>query len=660
MTNYRADIDGLRAIAVMAVLFYHAGVETLSGGFVGVDVFFVISGFLITSILTSQAEAGKEHILRNFYIRRVRRLLPSLVIVILFCYVVSYFFLFDQEYIRFAESSLATVFFIPNLYFWGKTGYFEGFGDDTPLLHTWSLGVEEQFYFIIPTIIVLLLRFFNRRVLLVSFILLLLMSFIVNITYIKHDPLLSFFFLPARMWEMLAGSLLVFLLRFAPQNKIISELFGILGVILIFYAYFTLSKVSVFPGYNAIIPVIGSCFIILSNTSRINMVGRLLSLRPLVFVGLLSYSLYLWHWPITVFVNMYFQHTNNVVLITLLSFVLATISYFLIEHPIRKGEFFSTNKQLGGGMVFCLSLIVLFSGIVIYNEGLPSRLPERVTSFMNSSNNISFEFARDEKLNCKGRRSVEQIRKGDVCKIGLQEVAASFVVLGDSHAGSWMPGIKQAAYERGVSGYRINQAGCRALYKVHDVQLPHCNKKMNAALEWVSTQDNIKTVILIGYWKVPMTGFGYRSFNYYLRDKQSREFDVAKNIDVFERGLNRTAELLHGKRVLVVGDVPEVKYEVQKIYSRSLLLSDKNSDWNINVEPSKIEILLKEMIINSPFNNLNYISVEEIICPNSICALVKDDVALYKDGDHITPVSAVKNRAVFHKIFKEALYKDRD
>ena len=299
--RYRADIDGLRAIAVLPVVLFHFGFSTFAGGFVGVDVFFVISGFLITSLIVVEIDESRFSIVR-FYERRIRRIFPALFLVIIVTSIASAIILLPNDLKRYAKSVVAADWFFSNFEFWREAGYFDVDAHQKPLLHTWSLAVEEQFYLIFPPFLLLAARYLRRRYLLIIMpIFVLSLTFSIWAVYAK--PSLAFYLTPSRMWEIMLGAWLALIpweagKRFIPPSGY--GLLTLLGIGMIAYGVFTFSANTPFPGAMALLPCGGAALVIFGGQNHPSMVSRLLATGPLVFVGKISYSLYLWHWPLIV------------------------------------------------------------------------------------------------------------------------------------------------------------------------------------------------------------------------------------------------------------------------------------------------------------------------------------------------------------------------
>ena len=299
--EYRPDIDGLRAIAVLSVVFFHAHVAGFAGGFAGVDIFYVISGYLITSLVAHDI-AFERFSLVTFYERRIRRIFPALFGVLGFCTLAACALFSPKDLAVFGKSVIATTLFVSNILFKrqaGPGGYFDSTSDLQVLLHTWSLSVEEQFYLLFPTTLLLLTRFAKARLIVLSAITL--GSFLISAWITPHRPLTAFYIFIPRAWELLIGSLLALKAVVPLQRRASREIAGFVGLSFIGAAVFLFSRDTVFPGLAALVPCLGAWLIIYSGANGPSCVKSILSAQPLVFVGLISYSLYLWHWPILVF-----------------------------------------------------------------------------------------------------------------------------------------------------------------------------------------------------------------------------------------------------------------------------------------------------------------------------------------------------------------------
>jgi len=346
--KYRADIDGLRSLAIIPVVLFHAGFSSFSGGYVGVDVFFVISGYLITSIILREQATGGFR-LSEFWARRARRILPAMLFVIAAVLIAGWFFLAPIDYQDLGRTARYQAFLSSNIYFWKSAGYFDTASELKPLLHMWSLAVEEQFYLIFPFVcLACSLPFLKKRRIWV-FLTIAVASFAYSAWFIDEKPDTIFFLSHARAWELLAGSILASLMFDCRTSisSLLANILALLGLSLILGSVFFYTPNDIFPGIAALPTVLGTVLLIFSNTQK-TWVSALLSSPPLVAIGLISYSLYLWHWPLFAYSNYMSLKEPDIqqrLLLLCASFILAYASWRWIENPIRKMPFFKTNKR---------------------------------------------------------------------------------------------------------------------------------------------------------------------------------------------------------------------------------------------------------------------------------------------------------------------------
>lgn len=400
--KYRPDIDGLRCVAVLSVLAFHLSPNRLPGGFVGVDVFFVISGYLISAIVFSEISASRFSVI-GFYERRIRRIFPALFATLIVVSVVLSFLLLPAEFVTYAKSVAAATLSSSNFYFWQHSGYFDS-PTSNPLLHTWSLAVEEQFYILFPIFLVITRRFFPKR-LKSAVVVLFLASLVASEITLRYDSVTAFYMPYTRAWELLLGTIVS--MGYFPRlrNAVLRNAATILGIAMIAYSTLRFTNQTPFPGFHALIPCVGSALIIGAGEVGSSVVSKVLSLRPIVFVGLISYSLYLWHWPIIVLNDLGFSvnlsgvvpdkwalillsPTGKKALEILLSFALATLSWRFVERPFRSYPRRIERRPLFALSAAVASVLILFSGAVVYARGFQGRFPARavqVASYLSSS-----------------------------------------------------------------------------------------------------------------------------------------------------------------------------------------------------------------------------------------------------------------------------------
>jgi peptidoglycan/LPS O-acetylase OafA/YrhL len=378
--EYKREIDGLRAVAVIPVILFHAGFSCFSGGFVGVDVFFVISGYLITTTIINDLKAG-DFSLTKFYERRARRILPALFLVLFFCLPLAFILLLPSDLLKFSKSLVSTSTFTSNLLFWRWSGYFDIASELNPLIHTWSLSVEEQFYLFFPIFFIFIARSSYKTVFYIIFVIFL-FSFSIGQFLSIDKPFFTFYLLPTRAWELLLGSLLSIYFtnnKVFKLNNISLEILSLVGLVGIGASVFFFSKSTPTPSFFTLIPTLSTVLIIYStlhSPNKVTIVGKLLSTRLMVGIGLLSYSAYLWHQPLFAFVKYNFLNRNELiyVLIVFLTFLFSFFSWKYIETPFRNGSNFS--RQFIFKFSIISSLLFIFFGLSgILTNGFSQRLP---------------------------------------------------------------------------------------------------------------------------------------------------------------------------------------------------------------------------------------------------------------------------------------------
>ncbi|WP_349971470.1 acyltransferase family protein [Pseudomonas caspiana] len=398
--KYRAEIDGLRALAVIPVILFHAGFKYFEGGFVGVDVFFVISGYLITTIILNDLKDG-DFSLAGFYERRARRILPALIVVIGVCLPVATALMLPGEVIAFGESVISALTFIANMFFWRETGYFDTQAALKPLLHTWSLAVEEQYYIFFPLLILAVFRFDKRKIAPVI-ILLAILSLAFSQWSLNRRPEIAYFFLPSRAWEILVGAIAAYYaLHHAGKTRLqpmIRQVLAGLGVVLVMSSILFYGKATEFPGLNAIPPVIGTALILLF-AQRDTWVGQILAAKPLVGCGLISYSSYLWHQPIFAFARLAFETVSPLYYVGLIAitFVLGYLTWRFIESPFRRRGVVGKSRfkiaTLGSYTAVTIFCVILFTTKGFVSFYSPENQPLASLESKKSGDYVSARFA---------------------------------------------------------------------------------------------------------------------------------------------------------------------------------------------------------------------------------------------------------------------------
>ena len=497
-TKYRPDVDGLRALAVTLVLLFHGRLFTghlaFSGGFVGVDVFFVISGYLITGLILRQQQAGTFS-LADFWSRRIRRIFPAALVMACLTMVVGAVVLFPTDYEELARSTVAQQLMAANLFFWRNTGYFQGPAELKPLLHTWSLAVEEQFYLVYPFLLVWIMNWRpSKRVALL--IVLALSSFILSEWGVRHFRGATFFLLPTRAWELLLGALICYCPSLSASANVRRQGLSLLGLAMILFSAMTLDGNTRFPGAAAAIPCLGAAFLIYSNTQQLSLVGKILASRPVVWIGLISYSLYLWHWPVLAYLRYLLGAElpfGMVVLAYGISLILAYLSWRYIETPFRKSRPAKQQRRVLIGIILTAPALIALSLLVIRGNGYPNRMSEEATRLRAAA--FSKSFIQEV--------SLPDVQRGDLPKLGSASGDSKCLIWGDSHAMALTPGFDAACQELTIRAYQATHSSTPPLLGYSRFSEAGLNELApefsQAVLDWVKKEE-VSSVVLAGYW----------------------------------------------------------------------------------------------------------------------------------------------------------------
>jgi peptidoglycan/LPS O-acetylase OafA/YrhL len=477
--RYRADIDGMRAVAVIAVVLFHAFPKVLPGGFAGVDAFFVISGYLITSIIVGGLD-GDGFSFADFYARRVRRLFPALIVVLIATLAAGFWILLPSALASLAKNAMASAFFSANLMLWSETGYFDIDAKFKPLLHLWSLGIEEQFYLAWPLALWLTVRRW-RTALIVGTII---GSFTLNIALIDKYPEATFYLPFTRIWELIAGALLVGLsVKSTPLREVAFPIFACVGSILVFTLTDSHTQ---FPGWAALAPVAVTAAAILSEGSVCN---RLLLSNPTaVFIGKISYPLYLWHWPLLVFGRIYPLRpltAPETVGLILAAFVLAWLTYALIEKPFRFRQLLGVRTALAG-----MATAVLVAAFVLVK---PPRLPGEIQQLVDTS--VGAPEWREHK--CFLMRGDQRLDFTSAC---VDEERPLVALWGDSAAASLMPGLRDLQSDHHFGIAQFTTSGCQPLLVASAETDALCVTRNRAVLSRLS-EIKPQAVLLNALWR---------------------------------------------------------------------------------------------------------------------------------------------------------------
>lgn len=659
MIKYRPDIDGLRALAVLPVVLFHADIGLFHGGFVGVDIFFVISGYLITLLLL-QDFAAQRFSLRHFYVRRVRRIFPALLAVVAFTLLASIFLLLPGELSELGRATQRVAYFFSNHLFWNtQNDYWQQNSlSNQPLLHTWSLAVEEQFYVIVPAVLAFcfwLGRHSDKQNHGRDAILwiLLLLSLGLSQWMLARDPAGAFYTLPTRAWELLVGSLLASSTqrgKGVPRNTLITELAGTAGLALILWSVFTYTGKTNFPGLNALPPCLGALLIIYAGADPAgSWVNRLLKTRVLVFIGLISYSLYLWHWPLLVLMrstSWYAWGLPPLPAWLLLSVILlvSAASWRWIERPFRKtdGNAPAERRTLAWALLFLVLCWALGYGTQrIADVGRPFAQPLPQAMIELGSDTLSTPGAR-----CEGDPSLQAIRDGKGgCNLGATTASAPvFAILGDSHARMWTSAFDELAHERRQYGIGLTYSSCVPLLDVVPPTRHECVDITDAAIDYL-IRSPIEHVAIAGYWTDAAET---------VTTLRNDPRDPAHSL--FYIGLDRTLARLTaaGKKVYLLRDVPELATN-RTPYTNVIQSLREGGDPVYG--PSISEHRSRQRAVDADIDSLQrkyhftVLDPASLLCSNNGCLVAEQGRTLYRDKHHLTDSSARRIREVLLPVF---------
>lgn len=658
--DYRREIDGLRALAVLPVILFHAGFETFSGGFVGVDVFFVISGFLITTITLDELEQGKFSLV-NFYERRARRILPALFLVMVVCIPCAWFWLFPKDMKDFSESLVAVSFFASNILFWQESGYFDTAAELKPLLHTWSLAVEEQYYVLFPLFLMLFWKL-GKRWVFITLWLVLLASFAVAQWAAYATPVAAFYLLSTRGWELLIGAFVAFYLPKANLKdfgRALSEIGGWLGVALILYAVFVYSKATPFPGLYALVPTLGAVLIILFGTQQTT-VGKFLGNRVFVRIGLISYSAYLWHQPLFAFARHKDLSGSNQIAFALLSISSIGFAYFswkFVEVPFRKKIIISRQKFFLFSALLTMTMVV-FGALGIYFDGFRSRLPS----------NIIWQ-SLGEKLDHNGdvcdMKPVDNFDGVLACNFGSEDGRTSVILYGDSHAQAISEQLKNEFIKHNIKGIKAGIDGCQIVPTIVDTRdaldnNKKCREKFLSLLSYIKS--NHADVIVSSRWSFklyPIKGFveemPYRNSEGGIeKDAKYREYAVNNNgkldfdIAAKEDALRSLVEglLSTNQRIFLIYPIPEIAWNIAR-KNWDYYGSHKSILGEISIPYEDFKLRNKFVVgVFDSFSsreNFQPVRPSEVFCDSYLknrCVAQYKTIPYYYDDDHLSDIGA--------------------
>lgn len=623
--RYRREVDGLRALAVMPVILFHAGFEKISGGFVGVDVFFVISGFLITTIIISDMDSGKFSLV-YFYERRVRRIIPAYAFVIISCLVLSFMWLSPDDMKQFSESLSFVTFFASNILFWTESGYFDTTAELKPLLHTWSLSLEEQFYLLFPLFLMVAWGF-RRRALIGVLVFISLASFFFAQWLTQRSPVAAFFLLPTRLWELLVGSIVaLYLLNSLPKEStcIKCEFLGALGFILVIYSILHFNHNTPYPSFYTILPIAGAALILIFGTSQ-TLVGKLLGSKIFVGIGLISYSAYLWHYPLFAFArHCSIQQPDIIILATLslLSLILAYFTWRFVEKPFRTPGFITRGNLFR--LYISVTFVILSFGVLGYfTDGYLFRaeLKEKISS-------IEYRLRINQGL---GKECDGLINTTSICRT---DENPEVVLWGDSYAMHLMQGLLSA--NPGLKIMQLTQSGCGPILDIAPVTrelspdwAKACIENNDSIFKYIKAQKSLRYVVLSSPFAQ------YVDSNALIR---LRSGEVVGGEQVAYGFFINTLQQLYSAGVIpvVVSPTPQNGDNIGKCLLKTAMLNKPSEvcDFNLDEVYSKYNNVIEFLKLVDKDFDVRWLI--DPICEHRVCRAAFGDTLIFRDSGHLS------------------------
>jgi len=618
---YRADIDGLRAVAVILVLLFHAHLG-VSGGFVGVDLFFVVSGYLITGIVLRDLAAGTFR-LSEFWIRRVRRIAPAALVMTLFTLGVGAMVLFPEDFEELGKSAIAHPLMVANFFFWRKTGYFDGPSELKPLLHTWSLAVEEQFYLLYPLLLMLAARW-PRRVLFGVLAGLAAASFAGSVWAVAHRPGAAFFLLPSRMWELLLGGLLWTLPAPACWPTRAMQGLGMIGAATLAVVAVSYSSSTPFPGLAALPPCLATAAIVYANGHPQVALRTALSWKPLVTIGQMSYSLYLWHWPICVFLQYRLGDEFTAgprLLVVALSLIAAWLSWRFLESPCRHGVFWTNHRHVWSSFATATGVVIACGWFVQEHNGLPGRFSPGLRKVI-----ATLEAPRFEKT-----VPLADVAADRLPHFGDPAGKVTCLLWGDSHAMALVPALDEVCDDMGIRGFHATYSGTLPLIDFNPSRPGVAPEEYDEAVLARILEEEFDLVLLAGYW--------------------SRDSDHPD----FRPSLRETIAALSaaGLRVVILRDIPIQEGDTGSLIAAPLRRGTDLDDLGVTLaEHREHQHFADEALIEVAGNSVTLADPTPFLLDDAgRCRIVMNGECLYSDRHHLSLAGARRLKPLFTDLF---------
>jgi peptidoglycan/LPS O-acetylase OafA/YrhL len=633
MKDYRADIDGLRALAILPVLFFHAGLGAFSGGFVGVDVFFVISGYLITVIILQDEGRGIPSI-AQFYERRVRRIVPALITVLLCSCLAAWVILPPDQLKAFGKTVLSLSVFGSNILFWKQSGYFDEPAETIPLLHTWSLAVEEQFYAVFP-IAVLFIRKCARSRYIFGLGLFTVASIAISIWGVEYRSAATFYLTPTRAWELLLGSLTA--LGACPnlESRTLRNILSVVAIGLIVWPVLGYSRTTPFPGLAAIPPTLGAAILIHAGSCGDSWVKRGLGWKPLVGVGLISYSLYLWHWPLLVFAQLASSFPLAMAqkwALLALAAVLASLTWWYVEVPFRKKAILAGRARLMAAAAISALCLAGFNLIIIREDGVPQRINPTIREAVLANSAIKTTWAYPEACRANFRRKFAAQDPITFCPVGGAGTSM-LLFWGDSQIEQLFPVLSEVAQEGSLLGRKIVTAtsgGCPPVLGLNRVDAGFDCDGFNRRVAERAMQPDVDAVVLgsaVYPWSgICKSGFTCTSF-----------IDGNEFYDFLQRSVRGELRQLASanKRIIILMPFPVYEVSIPEYLNKKIMLGQEPT-----LRLTREEHLRRVADVASIWQraavevNATVVDPSEVLCASDECVYRRGLIALYLDGSH--------------------------
>lgn len=648
--SYRPDIDGLRAIAVLAVILYHFNPNWLPGGFIGVDIFFVISGYFIIGIIVRELADGKFSLL-NFWERRVRRIFPALFVVLTATTIASYYFLLiPVDFARYGQSLMTQSISVSNWWFMRQSTYFASPDNSIPILHTWSLSVEEQFYLLFPLLALLIYPYLKKQFG-IAMIGTAVLSFIYSVVLVNSIPdnqfsipfvphlwgeatnsSAGFYFIASRFWELLVGGIIA-VYALDLRHHWLSEFFAFAGLAIIGAGFMYLTKMSQFPGVAALLPVLGTASVIIANTGQATLTRKILSFPVLVYIGLISYSLYLWHWPLLVFARYQLIPPTTLdmrdqILVLIAIFILSVLTYHVIENPTRQKRLLVKRDHLFLTAITGTALLFAAGMVTAKNNGYPNRIPLDARKIA-----LAMEDLNPRTAECLTHSSIGASATDKPCLLGMQDAShIDFVLWGDSHANATMPAFDAFGRQTNRTGIFFGETACPPFLTNKPITSdPRCTEQNKEASAYIQAHPSAE-VFIVSEWREAYKYTDYTEGSdrfsqlapllYETLSKLPSEAKITifGRIQTFENQLPRSLffALVNGK--------PIPPYMTRDVWDQSLMRFDAGV---LQVAPS--------------FNNVRLINPDQTFCKQNACYIMDDKGFYYVDDSHLSTYGAMQN-----------------